>query len=179
MKCCPPPGLVADLAHEVRIVKDLELQKLMLGFGADKGIHGAALFIAQPSLVIARAPIAHLADFTGKKLRVFAADMQQEMINEVEAAKPKFVVQVFAPGSWVARPNSPQLVFQWMKGFVQENYDLVGVAEIVSVDTTRYYWDKEATVYSRRSRDVSDALQQSPKVLVFRRKETATSTNAR
>src|ERR1700687_2128131 len=83
MKCCPPPGLVADLAHEVRIVKDLELQKLMLGFGADKGIHGAALFIAQPSLVIARAPIAHLADFTGKKLRVFAADMQQEMIKSL------------------------------------------------------------------------------------------------
>jgi len=67
------PGLVADLAHEVRIVKDPELQKLMLGLGADKGIHGAALFIAQPSLVIARAPITHLADFTGKKLRVFAA----------------------------------------------------------------------------------------------------------
>ena len=40
------PGLVADLAHEVRIVKDPELQKLMLGLGADKGIHGAALFIA-------------------------------------------------------------------------------------------------------------------------------------
>jgi TRAP-type C4-dicarboxylate transport system substrate-binding protein len=77
------PGLVADLAHEVRIVKDPELQKLMLGFGADKGIHGAALFIAQPSLVIARAPIAHLADFTGKKLRVFAADMQQEMIKSL------------------------------------------------------------------------------------------------
>jgi len=77
------PGLVADLAHEVRIVKDPELQKLMLGLGADKGIHGAALFIAQPSLVIARAPIAHLADFTGKKLRVFAADMQQEMIKSL------------------------------------------------------------------------------------------------
>jgi TRAP-type C4-dicarboxylate transport system substrate-binding protein len=34
-------------------------------------------------LVIARAPIAHLADFTGKKLRVFAADMQQEMIKSL------------------------------------------------------------------------------------------------
>jgi TRAP-type transport system periplasmic protein len=80
------PGLVADLAHEVRIVKDPELQKLMLGLGGDKGIHGAALFIAQPSLVIARAPIAHLADFTGKKLRVFAADMQQEMIKSLGAS---------------------------------------------------------------------------------------------
>lgn len=109
----------------------------------------------------------------------YAEQMQQEMINEVEAARPKFVVQVFAPGSWVARPDSPQLVFQWMKGFVKEKYDLVGVAEIVSFDTTRYYWDKEAAAYSRRSRDVSEALRQYPTVLVFRRKETAGSTDAR
>jgi TRAP-type C4-dicarboxylate transport system substrate-binding protein len=80
------PGLVTDIAHEVRVANDPELQKLMLGLGADKGIHGAALFIAQPSLVIARTPIRHLADFAGKKLRVLAADMQQEMIKSLGAS---------------------------------------------------------------------------------------------
>ncbi len=79
------PGIVNDLTHEVRIVKDPELQKMMLSFGANKGIHGAALFIAQPSNVIARNPIRHLADFKGKKLRVLAADMQQEMIKHLGA----------------------------------------------------------------------------------------------
>jgi TRAP-type transport system periplasmic protein len=64
-------------------VKDPELQKMMLSFGADKGLHGAALFIAQPSNVIARSAIRHLADFKGKKLRVLAADMQQEMIKKL------------------------------------------------------------------------------------------------
>ncbi len=77
------PGLITDLPHEVRAVKDPKLQKMMLGFGADKGIHGAALFIAQPSNVIARNPIRHLADFKGKKIRVLAADMQQEMIKRL------------------------------------------------------------------------------------------------
>lgn len=80
------PGLVTDIAHEVRIVSDPDLKKLMLTLGADKGIHGAALFIAQPSLVIARTPIRHLADFKGKKLRVLAADMQQEMIKRLGAS---------------------------------------------------------------------------------------------
>lgn len=80
------PGLVTDIAHEVRVANDPELQKLMLGLGAEKGIHGAALFIAQPSLVIARTPIRHLADFAGKKLRVLAADMQQEMIKSLGAS---------------------------------------------------------------------------------------------
>ena len=106
----------------------------------------------------------------------YAKQMQQEMIDEVENATPKFVVQVFAPGSWLARPNSPQFVFQWMKGFVKEKYDLVGVAEIVSSDTTKYYWDKEAAAYSRRSRDVTDAFREFPTVLVFRRKGTGGST---
>ncbi len=103
----------------------------------------------------------------------YAEQMQQEMINEIETTKPKYVVQVFAPGSWVARPFSPQLVFQWMKGFVKDNFDLVGVAEIVSLDTTKYYWDKEATAYARRSRDITEPLRQFPTVLVFRRKDAA------
>jgi TRAP-type C4-dicarboxylate transport system substrate-binding protein len=80
------PGLVTGMAHEIRVVNDPELRNLMLGLGADKGIHGAALFIAQPSLVIARTPIRHLADFKGKKLRVLAADMQQEMIKSLGAS---------------------------------------------------------------------------------------------
>jgi TRAP-type transport system periplasmic protein len=80
------PGLVTDIAHEVRVANDPELQKLMLGLGAQKGIHGAALFISQPSLIVARAPIRRLADFAGKKFRVLAADMQQEMIRSLGAS---------------------------------------------------------------------------------------------
>ncbi len=80
------PGLIADMAQGVRAASDPELQKLMLSFGADKGIHGAALFVAQPSLIIARDPIRHLADLKGKKIRVLAADMQQEMIKRLGAS---------------------------------------------------------------------------------------------
>src|SRR5580693_8867341 len=77
------PGIVIDLPHEARMVTDSELQKLMFNFGAEKGIHGAALFVAQPSSVIAKSPIRHLADFKGKKFRVLAADMQQEMMKRL------------------------------------------------------------------------------------------------
>jgi TRAP-type C4-dicarboxylate transport system substrate-binding protein len=80
------PGIVIDLPHEARMVTDPELQKLMFSFGADKGIHGAALFVAQPSSVIAKSPIRHLADFKGKKFRVLAADMQQEMMKRLGAS---------------------------------------------------------------------------------------------
>jgi TRAP-type transport system periplasmic protein len=80
------PGIVTDLPHEARMVTDPELLKLMFSFGADKGIHGAALFVAQPSSVVAKSPIHRLADFKGKKFRVLAADMQQEMIKRLGAS---------------------------------------------------------------------------------------------
>jgi TRAP-type C4-dicarboxylate transport system substrate-binding protein len=48
----------------------------MLGLGADKGLHGLALFMAEPSVIISRMPLRHLADFKGKKIRVFASNFQ-------------------------------------------------------------------------------------------------------
>src|SRR5579864_2056626 len=34
------PGLIADMAHGIRASGDPELQKMMFGLGANKGIHG-------------------------------------------------------------------------------------------------------------------------------------------
>ena len=70
------PGLAASLAHAQRLAGDPEVLKLMLGLGADKGLHGAAMFTSQPSSIIAKNAVRHLADLQGKKLRVFASQFQ-------------------------------------------------------------------------------------------------------
>ena len=80
------PGLVNGMAHSIRLAADPELQKMMFSLGANKGIHGVALFVSQPSSIISRTPIRHLADIKGKKLRVLAADMQQEMLRRLGAS---------------------------------------------------------------------------------------------
>jgi TRAP-type transport system periplasmic protein len=80
------PGLIDGMAQGIRAASDPQLQKMMFGLGANKGIHGVALFVSQPSSVISRTAIRHLADFKGKKLRVLAADMQQEMIKKLGAS---------------------------------------------------------------------------------------------
>ncbi len=49
------PGLVDSLAHGQRLAADPALLKLMLGLGANKGLHGVALFMNAPSSVIAKA----------------------------------------------------------------------------------------------------------------------------
>jgi TRAP-type C4-dicarboxylate transport system substrate-binding protein len=70
------PGLVESQAHANRVAAEPAVQKLMLGLGADKGLHGLALFMAEPSVIISRMPLRHLADFKGKKIRVFASNFQ-------------------------------------------------------------------------------------------------------
>lgn len=61
------PSLVNSFAHGQRIAADPAVQKLMLGLGAAKGLHGVGLAMSQPSSIISKAPIRHLADFQGKK----------------------------------------------------------------------------------------------------------------
>lgn len=70
------PGLVDSQAHGQRVAADPAVRKLMLGLGADRGLHGVALFMAEPSEIVSRVPIRRLADFKGKKIRIFASQFQ-------------------------------------------------------------------------------------------------------
>lgn len=72
------PGLVSSLAQGQKVAADPAVLKLMLSLGAGKGLHGVGLFMAEPSDVISKTPIRHLADFKGKKLRTFASKFQTE-----------------------------------------------------------------------------------------------------
>jgi TRAP-type C4-dicarboxylate transport system substrate-binding protein len=79
------PGLVIGLAQAQRLAADPQVLKLMLGLGADKGLHGVALFTSQPSSIIAKNAVRHLADLKGKKLRVFASQFQSEAFGRLGA----------------------------------------------------------------------------------------------
>jgi TRAP-type C4-dicarboxylate transport system substrate-binding protein len=70
------PGLVSSQAHGQRVAADPAVQKLMLGLGADKGLHGVALYMAEQAELISRTPLRRLADFKGKKVRIFASPFQ-------------------------------------------------------------------------------------------------------
>jgi TRAP-type transport system periplasmic protein len=70
------PGLVDSQAHGQRVAADPAVLKLMLGLGADKGLHGVGLFMAEQSAIVSRMPLRHLADFKGKKIRIFASQFQ-------------------------------------------------------------------------------------------------------
>jgi TRAP-type transport system periplasmic protein len=79
------PGLVDSMEHGQRLAADPAVLKLMLGLGADKGLRGAGLYIAQPSCIISKTPIRHLADFKGKKIRIFASQFQTAALERLGA----------------------------------------------------------------------------------------------
>src|SRR5260370_29453723 len=68
------PGLVNSLEHGQRLAADPAVLKLMLGLGANKGLHGAGMFIVQPDSLASKAAMRNLSDFKGKKIRIFASD---------------------------------------------------------------------------------------------------------
>ena len=79
------PGMVESLEHGQRLAADPAVLKVMLGLGAEKGLHGVGMFIAEPDTLLTKAKIAHLADFQGKKIRIFASDFQSSAFNKLGA----------------------------------------------------------------------------------------------
>jgi len=77
------PGLVDSQAHGQRVSHDPAVLKLMLGLGADKGLRGVGLFMAEQSVVVSRMPLRHLADLKGKKIRIFASQFQSEAFERL------------------------------------------------------------------------------------------------
>ena len=53
------PGLVSSLAQGQNVAADPEVRKLMLSLGADRGLHGVGLFMADQADVVAKNPIRH------------------------------------------------------------------------------------------------------------------------
>jgi len=91
----------------------------------------------------------------------YASQMQQEMIREVERARPKFLISVVMPDSWLERPESERLIFNWANQYAAQNYTVVGFVNMVSPGKTDYYFDnvpqsvpqlgKYILIYQRKS----------------------------
>jgi len=57
----------------------------MLALGADKGLHGVGMFIAEPNTLVMKTKLSRLADFQGKKIRIFASDFQAAAFKKLGA----------------------------------------------------------------------------------------------
>ena len=69
----------------------------------------------------------------------FAGQMQREMMREIEAARPKYLVFVVVPTSWLRWRNSETEIFDWFDRYAAADFRLDGLVNIVSRDRTDYY----------------------------------------
>jgi hypothetical protein len=68
--------------------------------------------------------------------------MQEKMIAEIEASKPRFIILVDVYFSWLYSGNSKFLLQEWANRYLRENYDLVGVVERPATGNPLYRWDE-------------------------------------
>lgn len=83
----------------------------------------------------------------------YAQQMQKEMMDEVERAKPRFLVFVNALTSWLPKSGSDRHIFRWLDAYSSKYYDLTGVVEIASGHETIYRWGEQVWLYPPRTRD--------------------------
>jgi hypothetical protein len=76
-----------------------------------------------------------------------AKEWREEVIKDVETAKPAFMVLVNHPFAWSYGPDSDQQLFKWGYSYATQNYDLVGFADIIPNARPAFVWDAAAISY--------------------------------
>ncbi|MGB6548902.1 MAG: TRAP transporter substrate-binding protein [Xanthobacteraceae bacterium] len=108
------PGLITSAAQGEKVAADPEVLNFYLGLGANKGLHGVAVGFAEQAEVISKDAIRHVADFRGKKLRIFASEFQSASFKKLGATpvamSPSDVMAAIQQGSLDASVAGVQLL---------------------------------------------------------------------
>ena len=78
--------------------------------------------------------------YEAMKPHEYARSMQAEMIEALEKVRPRHLVVVNIPQSWLATAESDQLLFDWWRQNRSGNYRQVGQVNILSETDTEYLW---------------------------------------
>jgi hypothetical protein len=89
----------------------------------------------------------------------YAHQMQEEMILEIESARPKYLVSVLMNDSWLYRSQSDARIFTWANEYTAENYDAAGFVNITPTRTDYFFGDVPPTAESLKNY-----------ILIYRRK---------
>jgi hypothetical protein len=111
-----------------------------------------------------RSATGHIYMYGLMEAQPLARRMQEQMVREVEAARPAYAVWVRSPTSWLESARSEQLLFRWAGPYVSQHYAIVGQLVWTGRERTRFLWGPAAAVAP---------LGEATRVLVLRRKDFA------
>ena len=73
----------------------------------------------------------------------FCQEMQREMIQQIETAKPRFVVYFNVADSWLRGREPYTDLREWYPGYLEKHYELTGLIELRDDAAASYRWDAE------------------------------------
>ncbi len=92
----------------------------------------------------------------------YALEMQEQMIRDIEAVRPEFVITVGNAESWLKQPASSTRLIDWWSVYGQEHYLLEGVVDMIAPDRVECRWGAAAASYSPRSSDLLLVVRRKP-----------------
>jgi hypothetical protein len=95
------------------------------------------------------------------ELHQYAAQMQQEMIREIEQNRPAYIVFVRNPISWMSVPQSVNLLIPWAQEYLTSHYELEGISDSTGNGAGVFYFGEEAKSYRNFN---------NTNVMIYRRK---------
>lgn len=84
---------------------------------------------------------------------------QREFVSDVEKARPKYFIFFRHPISLFVQPNTDQYVFEWANKYINDNYNIVGIVDMIEGQTSNYVWNEEAKTYKPVSQNVIFILE--------------------
>ena len=76
----------------------------------------------------------------------YAQQMQGEMIREIEASRPKYLISIAMAYSWLRRPDSAEAIFNWANEYIVQNYTAAGFVNISPTETDYFFGDVPQSV---------------------------------
>jgi Dolichyl-phosphate-mannose-protein mannosyltransferase len=98
-----------------------------------------------------RAATSYMYTYPMMEPQPFARQMQEDMIAQLERARPRFLVLVNVDTSWSRRPDSSNLLLEWAERTVNDGYQPVGVVDIWRDRDATFAWDAAARAAQPRS----------------------------
>lgn len=86
----------------------------------------------------------HIYTYGLMEIHDYNLKMQEEMISEIERAKPLYLIFVNVPFSWLSKPESPMKIFEWYNKYATEHYNIVGLVDIPDQGLSQFYWNEQA-----------------------------------
>lgn len=93
----------------------------------------------------------HIYMYPLMEVHPYALRMQHELADEIERARPEWIVTEMNNAGWQWEPKSEGWIFDWIEKTLQRDYEVEGVIDVMSLTDTNYVWGAAARDYERRS----------------------------